>query len=77
MRTSTVAYILAADPGDKDGPVNQPNLHNNGTYAMYITVSQPSHGPAYNIKPGEDLDPVKTLRMRYDAWIKSHPGFRR
>ena len=77
LRTSTVAYILAADPGDKDGPVNQPNLHNNGTYAMYITVSQPNHGPAYNIRPGEDLDPVKTLRLRYDAWIKSHHGFKR
>ncbi len=77
LRTSTVAYILAADPGDKNGPDNQPNLHNNGTYAMYITVSQPNHGPKYNIRPGENLDPVKTLRMRYDAWIKSHPEFKR
>lgn len=77
LRTSTVAYILAADPGDKDGPVTAVNLHNNGTYVMYITVSQPSHGPTYNIKPGEDLDPVKTLRMRYDAWLKAHPGFKR
>jgi len=40
--------------------VNQPNLHNNGKYAMYITVSQSNHGPSYNIKAGEDLDPVKT-----------------
>ena len=77
LRTSTVAYILAADPADSDGPVNAPNLHNNGRYAMYITVSQPHHGPTYNIKPGEDLDPVKTLRMRYDAWIQSHPAFKR
>jgi hypothetical protein len=77
LRTSLVAYILAADPGDKDGPVNQPNLHNDGKYAMYITVSQPNHGPAYNIKAGEDLDPVKTLRMRYDAWLKAHPEFKR
>jgi hypothetical protein len=77
LRTSLVAYILAADPGDKNGPEDQPNLHNNGKYAMYIAVSQPNHGPKFQIKPGEDLDPVKTLRMRYDAWIKAHPEFKR
>lgn len=44
---------------------------------MYITVSQPNHGPQFNIKPGENLDPVKTLRLRYDAWIKAHPEFKR
>jgi hypothetical protein len=44
---------------------------------MYITVSQPNHGPTYNIKKGEDLDPVKTLRTRYDAWLKAHPEFKR
>src|SRR5579864_4689731 len=76
-RTSLVAYILAADPRDTDGPADQPNLHNNGKYAMYITVSQPNHGPAFNIKPGEDLNPVKTLRTRYDAWLKAHPEFKR
>jgi hypothetical protein len=76
-RTATVAYILAADPGDTDGPVDQMNLHANGKYAMYITVSQPHHGPVFNIKPGENLNPVKTLRMRYDAWIKAHSDFRR
>jgi hypothetical protein len=76
-RTSLVAYILAADPKDTNGPVDQVNLHNNGKYAMYIAVSQPNHGPAFNIKPGEDLNPVKTLRLRYDAWIKAHPEFRR
>jgi hypothetical protein len=77
IRTSTVAYILAADPKDTNGPMDQPNLHNNGKYAMYITVSQPNHGPKYQIKAGENLDPVKTLRMRYDAWIKAHPEFKR
>ena len=77
IRTSLVAYILAADPGDKDGPVEQPNAHNDGVYSMYITASQPNHGPQFNIKPGENLDPVKTLRLRYDAWIKAHPGFKR
>jgi hypothetical protein len=77
IRTSLVAYILAADPADKNGPADQPNLHNNGKYAMYLTVSQPNHGPAFNIKSGEDLNPVKTLRMRYDAWIKANPEFKR
>lgn len=76
-RTSLVAYILAADPGDTNGPADRPNLHNDGKYAMYITVSQPNHGPEFNIKPGENLNPVKTLRMRYDAWIKAHPEFKR
>ena len=77
LRTSLVAYILAADPGDSDGPPEAMNSHNNGKYTMYITVSQPNHGPAFQIKAGEDLDPVKTLRMRYDAWLKSHPEFKR
>lgn len=76
-RTSLVAYILAADPKDANGPADQPNSHNNGKYSMYVTVSQPNHGPAFNIKPGENLNPVKTLRMRYDAWIKAHPEFKR
>ena len=76
LRTSLVAYILAADPGDSNGPMDKPNLHNDGKYAMYIAVSQPNHGPAFNIKPGEDLDPVKTLRLRYAAWLKAHPEFR-
>ena len=44
---------------------------------MYVTVSQPNHGPAFNIKPGENLNPVKTLRLRYEAWLKAHPEFKR
>jgi hypothetical protein len=42
---------------------------------MYITASQPGpdHGPN-TIKQGENLNPVKTLRMRYDAWRKAQPG---
>jgi hypothetical protein len=77
LRTSLVAYILAADPNDTNGPIDKPNLHNNGAYSMYIAVSQPNHGPNFNIKPGEDLDPVKTLRMRYEAWLNAHPQFKR
>ena len=57
-RTSHVAYILMAEKGDTNG-----DSHNNGKYAMYITVSQPGadKGP-HAIKPGENLNPVKTLR---------------
>src|ERR1017187_2480405 len=77
IRTTLVAYMLAADPADSSGPADQMNSHNNGKYAMYITVSQPNQGPAFAIKGGEDLDPVKTLRMRYDARLKAHPGFKR
>jgi hypothetical protein len=76
-RTSLVAYILAADPQDRDGPADQLNSHNDGKYAMYVAVSQPNHGPAFQIKAGENLNPVKTLRMRYDAWLKAHPEFKR
>jgi hypothetical protein len=77
LRTSLVAYIVAADPADTNGPLDKPNMHNNGNYSMYIAVSQPNHGPNFNIKPGEDLDPVQTLRMRYEAWLKAHPAFKR
>ncbi len=69
-RTSTVAYVLAADPKDTNG-----DSHNNGKYSMYLTTSQPGpdKGP-YQIKPGENLNPVKTLRLRYDAWKKTQHG---
>jgi Raf kinase inhibitor-like YbhB/YbcL family protein len=66
-KTAHVAYILAADPKDTSG-----DSHNNGRYAMYLTTSQPGtdKGP-FQIKAGENLNPVKTLRMRYDAWKKT------
>ena len=72
-RTSHIAYILMAEPKDTNG-----DSHNNGKYAMYITVAQPNdektnRGPNA-IKPGENLNPVKTLRMRYDAWRKTQPA---
>jgi hypothetical protein len=41
---------------------------------MYITVSQPAPDHPQGIKEGENLNPVKTLRMRYDAWRKRQPG---
>ena len=59
-----------AEPGDSSG-----DSHNNGKYAMYLNVAQPgaSNGPG-QIHPGENLNPVKTLRMRYNAWRKTQPA---
>jgi hypothetical protein len=77
-KTAHVAYIVMAEPNDKNG-----DLHANGKYALYLTVSQPdpppagaafsTHGPN-QIKKGENLNPVKTLRMRYDVWRKQQPA---
>jgi len=69
-KTTHVAYILMAEKGDTNG-----DSHNNGKYTMYITVAQPAadHGPNV-IREGENLNPVKTLRLRYDAWRKTQPA---
>jgi len=65
-----VAYILMAEATDTNG-----ESHNDGKYAMYLTVSQPgdNRGPGA-IREGENLNPVKTLRMRYDVWRKTQPA---
>jgi hypothetical protein len=69
-KTAHVAYILMAEKGDTSG-----DSHNNGKYTMYLTVSQPApdHGPNV-IREGENLNTVKTLRLRYDAWRKTQPA---
>jgi hypothetical protein len=69
-KTAHVAYILMAEKGDTNG-----DSHNNGKYTMYLTVSQPApdHGPNV-IREGENLNPVKTLRLRYDEWRKKQPA---
>jgi len=69
-KTAHIAYILMAEKDDTSG-----DSHNNGKYTMYITVSQPGpdHGPNI-IKEGDNLNPVKTLRMRYDEWRKKQPA---
>ena len=69
-KTAHVAYILMAEKTDTNG-----DSHNNGKYSMYITVSQPGpdHGPNV-IKEGENLNPVKALRMRYDEWRRKQPA---
>jgi Family of unknown function (DUF1028) len=68
-KVAHVAYILMANPNDTNG-----DSHNNGKYAMYITVTQPESGGPNAIHAGENLNPVKTLRMRYDAWRKTQPA---
>jgi Family of unknown function (DUF1028) len=67
-RVSHVAFILLSEKTDRNG-----DSYNNGTYSMYLTVSQPgaNNGPN-QVKAGENLNPVKTLRMRYDAWRNQH-----
>jgi len=56
-RNAHVAYILAADRSDAEG-----ESFNDGSYAMFIDVTDE------NIEPHENGNPVITLRMRYDAW---------
>jgi hypothetical protein len=67
-KTAHVAYILMAEKTDTNG-----DSHNNGNYTMFIRVAQPDHGPL-SIHEGENLNPVKTLRMRYDEWRKQQPA---
>lgn len=59
-KTSHVAYIAIAEKGDEPGVA-----HNDGKYFAYISVTDD------NIKRGESGNPVRTLRLRYDAWVKS------
>ena len=67
-KTAHVAYILMAEKTDTSG-----DSHNNGQYTMFIRVAQPDK-TANAIHEGENLNPVKTLRMRYDAWRKTQPA---
>jgi hypothetical protein len=57
FRTSFVAYLLVADPDDPSGA-----SYNDGEYSLYLNVTDE------NLRPGEDANPVRTLRARYDAW---------
>ena len=50
-----VARLLAADPSDPQG-----TSFNDGRYQLYIDVTDE------NILPGENANPVVTLRTRYD-----------
>jgi Raf kinase inhibitor-like YbhB/YbcL family protein len=69
-KTAHVAYILLAEKTDSNG-----DSHNNGSYRMFLRVAQPGHGPL-SIHEGENLNPVKTLRLRYDEWRKQQSDAR-
>src|SRR5688572_18439759 len=59
-RTAHVAYITIANKDDQPGAT-----HNDGKYFAYITASDADVGT------GESANPVKTLRMRYEAWKRA------
>lgn len=59
-KTSHVAYILMAESSNTVG-----DSYNNGRYTMYVTATNA------DIQPGENANPVKTLRMRYEEWRQS------
>jgi uncharacterized Ntn-hydrolase superfamily protein len=67
-KTAHVAYILMAEKGDTNG-----DSHNNGKYTMFLRVAQPDQG-ANAIHDGENLNPVRTLRLRYNEWRKTQPA---
>ena len=75
-KTAHVAYIAMAERTNRAGETRSDSTwaHNNGEYAMYLTVAQPDAGGPNAIKAGENLNPVKTLRIRYDAWRKTQPA---
>jgi uncharacterized Ntn-hydrolase superfamily protein len=59
-RTAHVAYLLAADSSSTSGV-----SYNDGKYPVYLNVTDE------NTTPAEDPSPVRTLRLRYDAWRRS------
>ncbi len=59
-KTAHVAYIVIANKEDRTE-----KSHNQGTYYAYLRVTDE------DIDPKENANPVKTLRMRYDAWKKA------
>ena len=56
IKHAHVAYILRSEATDRTGPKYQ-----EGEYSFFIDVTD------QNITKDEDANPVKTLRMRYDA----------
>jgi uncharacterized Ntn-hydrolase superfamily protein len=59
-KTAHVAYIAIAEKGDQPGVT-----HNDGKYYAYLSVTDD------RIEPGESANPVRTLRLRYDAWVRA------
>jgi uncharacterized Ntn-hydrolase superfamily protein len=62
-RTAQVAYMLRAEKADANSELSDP-----GRYAMYINVTDE------DIKPAENANPVKTLRLRYEEWKRTRPN---
>jgi uncharacterized Ntn-hydrolase superfamily protein len=61
-RTAHVAYILRAEKNDSNK-----QSYNDGRYAMYLSVTDD------DITSTENPNPVKTLRLRYEAWKRARP----
>ena len=59
-KTAHVAYLTIANQDDAVGVT-----HNDGKYFAFLSVTDD------NIVKGESANPVKTLRLRYDAWKKA------
>jgi uncharacterized Ntn-hydrolase superfamily protein len=64
-KTAHVAYLVVANKSDKMG-----DGLNDGSYYLEIQVTD------QDIRPDENDNPVKTLRMRYDKWVKAHSNRR-
>jgi len=62
-RTAYVAYLVAADSTSPSGA-----SYNDGTYPLHLDVTDE------NTTEQEDANPVKTLRLRYDAWKRGRTG---
>ena len=60
-KTAHVAYIVISNKNDKSGP----GLNDGGYYGEISVTDK-------DIKADENDNPVKTLRMRYDKWRRSH-----
>ena len=59
-KTAHVSYIAIANKDDAAGVT-----HNDGKYFAYLSATD------NDITKGESANPVKTLRMRYEAWKKA------
>jgi len=60
-KTAHVAYLVVANKSDKIG-----EGLNDGSYLLEIQVTD------QDIRPDENDNPVKTLRIRYNRWVKEH-----
>lgn len=60
-KTAHVAYLVVAHKSDKIG-----KGLNDGSYFLEIQVTD------QDIQPDENDNPVKTLRTRYNRWVKDH-----